>query len=291
MIITALMVRKLREKTGAGMMDCKRALVEVHADFEKAVDLLRTKGLALAAKKAHRVAVEGLTAIVINGNKGAVVEINSETDFISRNQKFQELVHLVAQNSVHHNNIESLKVSILPSGQTVQECIVNSIATIGENLTLRRMQTLEVNRGVIASYTHNAVAEGMGQISVLVALESETSNKVKLEEVGKQIAMHIAASKPYSLNAQGLDPTLVAREKAIFLAQSKASGKPDHIIQKMMDGRISKFFEESVLLDQIFILDAKTTVSSVIQQLTRELGTLVEIKGFIRFETGEGIEV
>ena len=232
MAITASMVKELREKTGAGMMDCKKALVEAKEDFEGAVDWLRTKGLAAAAKKAGRVAAEGLTAVAINGTKGAVVEINSETDFVSRNEMFQKLVKEVAQIAVDHNDLESLKSAKAATGKTVEEEIVANVATIGENLNLRRMQALDVNDGVIASYVHNASADGMGRISVLVALES-TGDKAKLMEVGKQIAMHVAAAKPQSLNKEGVDPSLIQREKDIFTEQSRESGKPDNIIEKM----------------------------------------------------------
>lgn len=289
MAITASMVKELREKTGAGMMDCKKALVEANEDFEAAIDWLRTKGLAAAAKKAGRIAAEGLTAIAVDGTKGAVVEVNSETDFVSRNETFQGLVKEVAQIAVNYSNLESLKSAKTSSGKTVEEEIVANIATIGENLNLRRMQALEVKDGVIASYVHNASADGMGKISVLVALES-TGDKAKLMEVGKQIAMHVAAAKPQSLNKEGVDPSLIQREKDIFTEQSRASGKPDNIIEKMIEGRIRKFLEEIVLLDQAFVIDGKTKISDVVANLAKELGTPVELKNFVRLEIGEGIE-
>lgn len=289
MAITASMVKELREKTGAGMMDCKKALVEAKEDFEGAIDWLRTKGLAAAAKKAGRIAAEGLTAIAINGTNGAVVEINSETDFVSRNEMFQKLVKEVAEIAVNHNDLESLKSAKATSGKTVEEEIVANVATIGENLNLRRMQAIGVKDGVIASYVHNASAEDMGRISVLVALES-TGDKAKLMEVGKQIAMHIAAAKPQSLNKEGVDPSLIQREKDIFTEQSRESGKPDNIIEKMVEGRIRKFLEEVVLLEQAFVIDGKTKISDVIAGLAKELGTSVELKDFVRFEIGEGIE-
>ena len=289
MAITASMVKELREKTGAGMMDCKKALVEAKEDFEAAIDWLRTKGLAAAAKKAGRVAAEGLTAVAVDGTKGSAVEINSETDFVSRNEIFQSLVKNVAKHAVSHGDIEALKSAKLESGKTVEEEIVANVSTIGENLNLRRMQTLEVNDGIIASYIHNATAENMGKISVLVALES-SGDKAKLMEVGKQLAMHVAAAKPASLNKEGVDQSLIQREKDIFTEQSKASGKPDNIIEKMIEGRIRKFLEEIVLLDQTFVIDGKTKISDVIANLAKELGTSVELKNFVRFEIGEGIE-
>ena len=289
MAITASMVKELREKTGAGMMDCKKALVEANEDFEAAVDWLRTKGLAAAAKKAGRIAAEGLTAVAIDGTRGAVVEINSETDFVSRNEAFQGLVKEVAEIAVNHGDIESLKSAKANSGKTVEEEIVANVATIGENLNLRRMQTVEVNDGVIASYVHNASADGMGKISVIVALESP-GDKTKLMEVGKQLAMHVAAAKPQSLNKDGVDPSIVQREKDIFTEQSRASGKPDNIIEKMIEGRIRKFLEEIVLLDQAFVIDGKTKISDVVANLAKELGTSVELKNFVRLEIGEGIE-
>ena len=289
MAITASMVKELRAKTSAGMMDCKKALVETDEDFEAAVDWLRTKGLATAARKAGRVTAEGLTAIAIDGTKGSVVEINSETDFVSRNETFQKLVKEVAAIAVNHNDIESLKLAKANSGNTVAEEIVANVATIGENLNLRRMQTVEVSDGVIASYVHNASADGMGKISVIVALES-TGDKTKLMEVGKQLAMHVAAAKPQSLNKEGVDQSIIQREKDIFTEQSRASGKPDNIIEKMIEGRIRKFLEEIVLLDQAFVIDGKIKISDVIANLAKELGTSVELKNFVRLEIGEGIE-
>ncbi len=289
MAITASMVKELREKTGAGMMDCKKALVEANEDFEAAIDWLRTKGLAAAAKKSGRVAAEGLTAVAVSGTRGSAVEINSETDFVSRNETFQNIVKEVAIAAVAQDSLEALKAAQAKSGKTIEEEIVANVATIGENLNLRRMQTLEVSNGVIASYIHNASADDMGKISVLVALES-TGDKARLMEVGKQIAMHVAASRPQSLNKEGVDQSLIQREKDIFTEQSRASGKPDNIIEKMIEGRIRKFLEEIVLLDQAFVMDGKTKISDVIANLAKELGTPVELKNFVRLEIGEGIE-
>lgn len=289
MTITATLVKDLREKTGAGMMDCKKALTETSGDFEAAVDWLRAKGLAAAAKKAGRVAAEGLTAICVNGLKGAAVEINSETDFVAKNQNFQDLVKEVSEIAVGHDNIESLKAATTKSGKSVEDEVVANVATIGENLNLRRMQSVSVNDGVIASYMHNAVAENMGKIAVLVALES-TGDKAKLEETAKQIAMHIAAARPECLNAESVDPALVQREKEVFTEQSRASGKPDDIIEKMIEGRIRKFLEEIVLLNQTFVIDGKTKISDVVANLAKEIGAPVELKSYVRFELGEGIE-
>jgi elongation factor Ts len=289
MSISASLVKDLREKTGAGMMDCKKALLETNGDFESAVDWLRTKGLAAAAKKAGRVAAEGLTAVCVKATQGAAIEINSETDFVSRNEIFQNLVKNVAELAVGLDNIDSLKVAKSQSGKSVEEEIANNVATIGENLSLRRMQTLSVKDGVIASYVHNSSAENMGMISVLVALES-SGDKAKLMETGKQIAMHVAASRPQTLNKEGVSQDMIQREKDIFTEQSRASGKPDDIIAKMIEGRIRKFLEEIVLLDQVFVMDGKTKISDVISLLAKELGTSVELKSYIRFERGEGIE-
>lgn len=289
MSVSASLVKDLREKTGAGMMDCKKALVETSGDFEAAIDWLRTKGLAAAAKKAGRVASEGLTALEVSGNMAAVIEVNSETDFVSRNKTFQNLVEKIAQKAINCSNIEQLKSTIIENGKTVEDLIVENIATIGENLTLRRMQTLKVKDGVIASYVHNATAEGMGKISVLVALES-IGDKDKLTALGKQIAMHIAAARPVCLNKESVDPALIQREKDIFTEQSRVSGKPDNIIEKMIEGRIRKFLEEIVLLDQVFVVDGKSKISEVVSNAARELGTTVVLTNYARFELGEGIE-
>jgi len=289
MSISASLVKDLREKTGAGMMDCKKALVETSGDFEAAVDWLKVKGLAAAAKKAARVASEGLTALKIEATNAAVIEINSETDFVSRNELFQSLASKVAQKAINCLSLEQLKSTVVETGKTVDDLIIENVATIGENLTLRRMQTLKVSDGVIASYVHNAVVGGMGKISVLVALES-TGNKEKLMEIGKQIAMHIAAAKPQCLNKESVDQNLVQREKDIFTEQSRASGKPDNIIEKMIDGRIRKFLEEIVLLDQVFVIDGKSKISEVVENTAKELGVPVVLTNYARFELGEGVE-
>ncbi len=289
MAVTAKLVKDLREKTGAGMMDCKKALVETNGDFEGAVDWLRTKGLAAAAKKAGRVAAEGLTAVAVSGNKAAAVEINSETDFVSKNAEFQALVSEVSTVAADHADLESLKSAKVASGKTVEEEIVSKVATIGENLNLRRMQSVAIEDGVIASYVHNAAAENMGKIAVLVALES-TGDKAKLEELGKQIAMHVAAARPQVLNKEDVDPQIVEREKAIFTEQSRASGKPDAIIEKMIVGRIRKFLEEISLLDQVFVIDGKSKISEVVAATAKEIGAEITLKSYVRLELGEGIE-
>jgi elongation factor Ts len=289
MSISATLVRDLRTKTGAGMMDCKKALTETAGDFEAAVDWLRTKGLAAAAKKAGRIAAEGLTAVKVLGIKGAAVEINSETDFVSRNESFQSLVNQVAEKAIGCANLEELKTTKTTSGKSIEDLIVENIATIGENLNLRRMESIEVKDGVIASYVHNAVTDGMGKISVLVALES-TGDKNKLMDLGKQLAMHIAAAKPECLTQAEVDPALIQREKDIFTEQSRASGKSDDIIEKMIVGRIRKFLEEIVLLDQAFVIDGKTKISDVVANAAKEVGAPVTLTKYIRLEIGEGVE-
>jgi elongation factor Ts len=288
--ITATIVKELREKTGAGMMDCKKALAETKGDFEAAVDWLRKKGISGAAKKAGRVAAEGLVGIASKGDTAAaLVEINSETDFVSKNEKFQQLVKTVATSALAaKGNLEALKVQSA-NGKKVEELVVDGIATIGENLTLRRTAFLEVGTGVVATYLHNAIAEGMGKIAVLVALES-TGDKNKLQNLGKQIAMHIAAARPESLNTESLDQSLVQREREIFADQARASGKPENIIEKMIEGRIRKFYEEVVLLEQLFVIDGKTKVREAVENAAKEIGAPVKVTGFVRFALGEGVQ-
>ena len=288
MSISASLVKDLREKTGAGMMDCKKALVECAGDFEAAVDWLKVKGLAAAAKKSGRIAAEGLTSAMVDGKTAAVIELNSETDCVSRNESFQNLVSQIASAAIGCKDLETLKAKKLDTGKTVDETIIENVATIGENISLRRTAALSVKDGVIVSYIHNAVADNMGKISVLVALES-TADKNELMELGKQLAMHIAASKPAGLNKDDIDPSLIQREKDIFTEQSRASGKPDNIIEKMIEGRIRKFLEEVVLLDQIFVLDNKSKISEVLANAGKKFGAPVVIKNYARFELGEGI--
>lgn len=271
-------------------MDCKKALVETNGDFEAAVDWLRTKGLAAAAKKAGRVTAEGLTALCIEGSVGAAIELNSETDFVARNDQFQALVSTIAKAAVKTKDIEELQNAKLPNGKTVAEEVTSNIAVIGENLNLRRMATASVTEGVVASYVHNAIAENMGKISVLVALESK-ADKEELNKLGKQIAMHIAAARPLVLTPAEVDQELVERERAIFKEQTKDSGKPDNIIEKMVEGRIRKFYEEIVLLEQVFVVDGKSRITDVLIDASKRLGHDIKITSYVRLELGEGVEV
>jgi elongation factor Ts len=289
--ITAQLVKDLREKTGAGMMDCKKALVEVAGDLEAAIDWLRKKGLSAAAKKAGRVAAEGLVAVAGTGLTAAVVEVNAETDFVGRNEQFQQAVGQIAKIAlVGNSDVEALKNAAFPgTGRTVQEELTNLIATIGENMSLRRVSKLAVTDGVIATYVHNAVSPGVGKIGVLVALES-TADKAKLAELGKQIAMHIAAAAPQALVIADVDPAKLEREKAILMEQAAASGKPADIIAKMMEGRVRKYYEEVVLTEQVYAIDGETKISKVVENAAKTLGAPVALSGFARFQLGEGIE-
>lgn len=289
MTVTASQVKELREKTGAGMMDCKKALNETNGDFEAAVDWLRTKGLAAAAKKAGNVAAEGSVAIAVSGNVAAAVEINSQTDFVARNEQFQSLVKEVAEAALKCNSVEELKSATLANGKTVEAEVIEKVAVIGENLNLRRMNRLEVSNGVIATYVHNEVIPNQGRIAVLIALES-TADKAALLALGKQLAMHAAAARPVALDETGVDESLVARERDIFTEQARASGKPDNIIEKMIVGRIRKFYEEVCLLNQIFVMDNKTPIAEVLAAKSKELGAPITLKAFARLEVGEGIE-
>lgn len=287
--ITASLVKELREKTGAGMMDCKKALGETNGDMEAAVDWLRKKGLASAAKKAGRAAAEGLVAVASNGTSAALIELNAETDFVSRNDQFQAVVAETAKLALKGNgDLEALKNETL-NGKTVQETVTALIASIGENMELRRYAKLSVNQGVVATYIHAALVPGMGKIGVLVAVES-TADKAKLEELGKQVAMHIAAARPESLSIEDLNPATVQRERDVFADQAKASGKPADIIEKMVEGRIRKFYQEAVLLEQAFIMDPEQTVKAVIEAAAKNLGAPVKVTGYVRFELGEGVE-
>ena len=287
-IITAELVKTLREKTGAGMMDCKKALTETNGDMEQAIDWLRKKGLSAAAKKSTRVAAEGLVGVMSQGNVGVMVEINSETDFVARNDKFQQHFHQVLGSALHHTgSFEDLLT--LPHGHghsgTILEATQNLVAVIGENIAVRRMVRLEVTPGVVASYVHNATVPGLGRIGVLVALESSAPAST-LEPLAKQLAMHIAATAPSSIDIDNLDPALVERERAIFSEQAEKSGKPADVIAKMVEGRLKKFYEESVLLEQAFIMDNTRKVKDVL----KDAGAPAKITGFFRFSLGEGIE-
>jgi elongation factor Ts len=289
-MVKASEVQKLRQATGAGMMDCKKALNENDGDFEKARDWLRTNGLSAAARKAGRVSAEGLVGISNEGKRAAIIELNSETDFVANNTEFQGLVSDIAQTTLSEGDLESLKETTNQnSGKTISEMITNAVATIGENISLRRVISLTLSSGVICSYVHNPVSTNMGKIGALVSLESSNESD-QLKELGKQIAMHIAAAKPLALTTQDLSSDIVERERSIFREQSASSGKPANIIEKMVEGRMRKFYEEYVLLDQIFVIDGKTKINDLLVKATKDLGTPVTIKDFARFQVGEGIE-
>lgn len=288
MIIDANLVKELREKTGAGILDCRKALVEANGDLEMAVDVLRKRGVAIAAKKIGRLAADGLAAAYVDGNVGIAIEVNAETDFVAKNTEFQNLVSKLSRLAIKYDTVERLNSAEI-EGVVVQDLIVASIAKIGENISIRRIAKVMVNNGVVASYVHNAVVANMGKIVVLVALESSVVND-KLSVLGKQLAMHIAANKPVSLDIAGVDAALIEREKAIFIEQSKSSGKPDNIIEKMVEGRIRKFYEEVALLEQVFVMDNKTKIRDVLAAYGTENGCKVEIKAFVRYEVGYGIE-
>ncbi|MGD9880345.1 MAG: translation elongation factor Ts [Reyranella sp.] len=289
--ITASLVKELREKTGAGMMDCKRALGEVQGDLEKAVDWLRTKGLSAAAKKAGRVAAEGLVGVAARGNRGAVVEVNAETDFVGRNETFQKFVAATASIALD-NSADMTKIAAAPfpgTGRDVQGELTNMIATIGENMSLRRAASLSVSDGVVAAYMHNSVAPDLGKIGVLVALES-TGDKTKLAAIAKQLAMHVAAANPQSLTVADLDAAAIERERAVLSEKAGQTGKAADIIAKMVEGGLRKFHQEVVLLEQLFVIDGKTRVSKVVDDAAKQVGAPVRLAGFLRFALGEGIE-
>jgi elongation factor Ts len=291
MTVTTELVKELREKTGAGMMDCKKALVENNADVEAAVDWLRKKGLSQAAKKAGRTAAEGLVGVASSGTKGVVIEINAETDFIARNEQFQQMVQQTAQKALSTGAVsaEELLAMTLESGQTLQDTLTNLIATIGENMALRRASALSVSQGVVVSYVHNAVAPGLGKIGVQVALQSSAPAD-KLESLGKQIAMHIAAARPEALSTADVDQAAVERERAVLTDQATQSGKPADVVAKMVEGRIRKYYEEVVLLEQVFVVDGERKISKVIEDAAKEAGTEIKLTGYTRFQLGEGIE-
>jgi elongation factor Ts len=288
--ITAATVKELRERTGAGMMDCKKALAETNGEMEAAIDWLRAKGLSAAAKKAGRTAAEGLVGVVVEGNRGAVVEVNSETDFVAKNEIFQDFVANVAKLALEQGtDIDRLAAAQYPSGGTVQEKLTDNIAKIGENQSLRRAAILEVKQGAVVSYVHNQVAPGLGKIGVLVALESAAPAQT-LTEIGKQIAMHVAAAHPLALKADELDSALIERERSIAMEKAKESGKPQNIIEKMVEGGLAKFRKENALTSQLFVMDNKTPVLEVIAAAAKNAGTGIELAGFVRFQLGEGIE-
>ena len=287
--ITASMVKELRETTGAGMMDAKNALVENKGDMEAAVDWLRKKGLAKAAKKSGRTAAEGLIAITTSGNKGAVIELNSETDFVARNEEFQAFVRKVAEKAIDAKNVEDLAAKDFGNGKTVAENLTDLIAKIGENMTLRRSVKLEVSKGAVIGYMHSALGPNLGKIGVLVALESDAPAG-KLEGVGKQIAMHIAAASPQFLDIASVDVSALERERNVLKEQAIAAGKTPEIAEKMVDGRLRKYYEEVCLVEQIFVIDGETKISTFLENAAKEAGSPVKITGYVRVQLGEGIE-
>ncbi|WJY18607.1 translation elongation factor Ts [Alteriqipengyuania flavescens] len=284
-------VKTLREKTGAGMMDAKKALTEANGDIEAAVDALRAKGLATAQKKSSRTAAEGLVGVAVEGTKGVAVEVNSETDFVAKNDKFQDFVRKTTEAalSVSGDDVEALKAASYPDGGTVGDKLTDNVATIGENQQVRRMKTVEVSKGVVVPYMHNAAAENLGKIGVLVALESEAGEDV-LIPLGKQLAMHIAAAFPQALNADGLDPAMIERERAIAAEKAAESGKPENVQEKMVDGAIKKFAKENALLSQLFVIDNKTPISDVVAKAGKDAGHEIVLKDYVRYQLGEGIE-
>jgi elongation factor Ts len=297
MAYTAADVKNLRERTGAGMMDCKKALDETGGDFEAAVDALRAKGLAAAAKKSSRTAAEGLVGVAVSGTRGVAVEVNSETDFVAKNDQFQDFVRKTTEVAlgVSGDDVEALKAASYPDGGTVAEKLTNNVATIGENQQIRRIKTVEVTQGLIVPYMHNAAAPNLGKIGVLVALESEAAADV-LEPLGKQIAMHIAAAFPQALSAEDLDPQVLERERKIALdkavEEATASGKtiPENILAKRADGAAAKYAKDNALLSQVFVMDNKTPIQQVVDQAGKNAGSKIVLKDFVRFQLGEGIE-
>jgi elongation factor Ts len=289
--VTAGMVKDLREKTGAGMMDCKTALSESGGNMEAAVDWLRAKGLSKAAKKAGRVAAEGLIGVASAAKAGAVVEVNSETDFVARNVEFQKVVAEIAKLALKAGgDLAKLAATEYPKKKiSVSDHLKELIGTIGENLTLRRSAALKVKEGLVATYVHNQATPGMGKIGVLVALES-AGNKEKLNEIGRQVAMHVAATNPLALRDSEVDPEIVERERAIFTEQAKESGKPEKVIKQMIEGRIKKFYQEVVLLKQAFVINPDQTVEQTLKEAEKAAGAPITIKAFVRYELGEGIK-
>ena len=282
--ITAALVKELREKTGAGMMDCKKALNEAAGDIEGAIDWLRTKGLAAAAKKSGRVTAEGLVGVVSEGKRAAMVEVNAETDFVARNEAFQNFVEEVAKAALKvGEDLEKLKTATLASGRTVADELTHLIATIGENMSIRRARVLEVPSGVVATYIHGALKPGLGKIGVLAAIEAPSESDA-IETLGRQVGMHIAATRPAALDVSSIDPEAVERERAVLKEQALASGKPEAIVEKMIDGRIRKFYEEVVLLEQVWVHDGESRVKAILDKAG------VKLIGFDRFQLGEGIE-
>ena len=291
MAYTAADVKNLRERTGAGMMDCKKALDETNGDFEAAVDALRSKGLAAAAKKSSRTAAEGLVGVAVSGNSGIAVEVNSETDFVAKNDQFQNFVRNTTQVALAGaiTDVEALKAAAYPEGGTVGEKLTNNVATIGENQQIRRIRATSVSQGIVVPYMHNAAVPGLGKIGVLVSLESEAGADV-LEPLGKQIAMHIAAAFPLALSADDLDPELLSRERKIAAEKAAESGKPAEVQAKMVDGAVAKYAKENALLSQVFVMDNKTPIVDVVAQAGKAAGKPIKLVDYVRYQLGEGIE-
>ncbi|NCP13991.1 MAG: elongation factor Ts [Sphingomonadales bacterium] len=284
-------VKKLRERTGAGMMDAKKALTEAGGDIEAAVDALRAKGLATAQKKSSRTAAEGLVGVAVSGTKGVAVEVNSETDFVAKNEQFQSFVRNVTAVALDLGNddVEALKAAAYPEGGTVADKLTDNVATIGENQQIRRIKTVSVEKGAVVSYMHTAAAEGLGKIGVLIGLESDAGADV-LEPLGKQLAMHAAAAFPMALDANGLDAEVIERERKIAAEKAAETGKPEDVQAKMVDGAVKKFAKENALLSQIFVMDNKTVIADLVAQAGKAAGTSIVLKDYARFQLGEGIE-
>ena len=288
--ITASLVKELREKTGAGMMDCKKALTEAEGDLETAIDWLRKSGLAAAAKKAGRVAAEGLVAVNSVSQSGAVIEINAETDFVARNSDFQTFVSRVGAIALEkEGDLSAILDSEFSNKILVSDALKNLIATIGENINFRRAEGLSVKNGIVSSYVHNAISSGMGRIAVLVALESEGDEEV-LSNLGKQLAMHVAAAAPRWISIEDVEETELERERAVLTEQAKESGKPEEFIGKIVDGRLRKYFEETVFLEQTFVIDGETKISKVLEEAAKDAGAAISLAGFVRYVLGEGVE-
>ena len=289
--ITAALVKELRTKTGAGMMDCKKALSESEGDMANAVDWLRKQGLSAAAKKSGRIAAEGLVGVVVEGNAGALVEVNAETDFVARNDSFQHFVRNVGTLALSTGgDLDALAAAQYPDGdRSVSEELIRLIATISENMALRRCAALRVDQGVVVAYVHNALAAGLGRIGVIIALESE-GNAEALRILGKQLAMHVAAAQPECVAISDIDPDNLERERKFLIDQARASGRPDDIVEKMVEGRLRKYYEDVALLEQVFVVDNETKVSAVVENAAKDVGAPVRVRAFVRYVLGEGIE-
>jgi elongation factor Ts len=288
--VTATMVKDLREKSGAGMMDCKTALNETKGDVEQAIDWLRKKGLSKAAKKSGRIAAEGLVGAAVSGTTGVLIELNSETDFVARNEQFQELVRHISEVALKtKGDVEGVKAAAHPKGGTVEAAISTAIATIGENMTLRRVGSLSVQQGVVGSYIHNTVADGMGKIGSLVALRS-AGPEAELSALARQLAMHVAASQPLSIDPQSLDKNVIEREKAVLADKAAQSGKPANVVEKIVESGLKTYYKEACLLEQPFVLDPTKTVAQVLKEQEGKLGSPVTVAGFLRFALGEGVD-